>query len=201
MKRLLLSTAAVIAFATGAQANDFKAGDILVRARAIAVVAQEDSTTNIGTTIKVDNAVVPELDFTYFFTKNIAAELIAAVTPHDVSTASGVDAGRAWLLPPTLTVQYHFDQFETFKPYVGAGLNYTHFFNANPGSLSDVKYDDSWGGALQAGIDFRIQDNWYANVDVKKVWIATTAEFNSGTIVADVDIDPVIVGVGIGYKF
>jgi outer membrane protein len=202
MKKMLASLLIASALASPALAADpIKAGDWMLRARAIGVIPQEDSSMNIAAKVKVDDAIVPELDLTYFFTPNISAELIAAVTPHDVKTNTGVDAGSAWLLPPTLTLQYHFTQFTGFKPYVGAGVNYTHFFNEDAGALNSVKYDDSFGGALQVGVDVQIKGNWYFNADVKKVWINTTAKFSPSGIRADVDIDPWLVGVGIGYKF
>jgi outer membrane protein len=203
MKKLLLTTAAALALSSPAMAaSDFKSGDWLLRGRVVGVLPQESSTlTGAAGHVNVDNSVVPELDISYFLTPNIAVELIAAVTPHDVKTSEGVDAGSAWLLPPTLTVQYHFTQFGSIKPYVGAGVNYTHFFNADAGALNAVEYDDSFGGALQAGVDVPIQGNWYANLDVKKVFISTTANFSPSGVRADVDIDPWLVGVGIGYKF
>lgn len=182
-------------------------GKWMVRARALGVIPQEDSSISpIGGKANVDNSVVPEFDVTYFFTPNVSAELIAAVTPHDVNvtgSAAGanVDVGSAWLLPPTLTLQYHFTQLGSIKPYVGAGINYTHFFGEDSGALASVDYKDSFGGALQAGVDIPMKDNWYANIDVKKVYIDTTAKFNGGAIKADVDIDPVLVGVGVGYRF
>lgn len=210
MKRMILTATTALAFCSPALADDFKAGDWMIRARAVGVVPQETSSVNVSGTVqgraKVDNSVVPELDISYFFTPNISAELIAAVTPHDVTavgSAAGarVDVGSAWLLPPTLTLQYHFNQLECVKPYVGAGVNYTHFFSASPGALSTVNYSDSFGAALQAGIDIPVQDHWYVNLDVKKVFIDTTAKFNGGTVRADVNIDPWLIGVGIGYKF
>lgn len=191
-------------------ADDFKAGDIMIRARALGVVPQESSKVNVSGTVQgkasVDNSVVPELDFSYFFTSNISAELIAAITPHKVhavgsAAGANVNLGKSWLLPPTLTLQYHFNQLSWAKPYVGAGLNYTHFFNEKPGALTSVDYSDSWGGALQAGVDVPISGNWYFNADVKKVFISTTAKFNGGSVRGDVDIDPWLIGVGIGYKF
>lgn len=202
MKKLLTSVALALVLSGPAMAaEDFQAGDILVRARVLGVVPQESSDMNIAAKTKVDNNVVPELDFTYFFTPNVAAELIAAVTPHNVTTNTGVDAGDAWLLPPTLTLQYHFTQFDDFKPYVGAGVNYTHFFNEDAGSLNAVEYDDSFGGALQAGVDVPLGNNWYANLDVKKVFISTTAKFSPSGVRSDVDINPWLIGVGVGYKF
>lgn len=203
MKKIALATVAALAASSAAFAGEgnFKAGDFMLRARVVGVIPQESSSMNIATKVNVDNNVVPELDFTYFFTSNISAELIAAVTKHDISTKSGVDAGHVWLLPPTLTLQYHFNQLESVKPYVGAGINYTHFYNSNAGILNSVKYDDSVGGALQAGVDIPLKGNWYANVDVKKVFINTTAKFSPSGVRADVDINPWLVGVGIGYKF
>lgn len=202
MKKVLLSTVAIV-FLSGPAlaASDIKAGDIMIRARALGVMPSEDGHVSNGDTVNIDNSVVPELDFTYFFTPNISAELIAAVTPHDVTTSSGIDAGSAWLLPPTLTLQYHFTQLDGIKPYVGAGINYTHFYNEKGGALSNVSYDDSVGPALQAGVDIPIAKNWYLNADVKKIWISTDATFSPSGVTANVDIDPWIVGVGVGYKF
>ncbi len=202
MKKIVFSALTVISLSGPAlAADDFKAGDWMLRARALGVVPQESSSMNIADRVKVDDSVVPELDITYFFTPNISAELIAAVTPHDVTTKGGVDAGSSWLLPPTLTLQYHFNQCPMATPYVGAGVNYTHFFNTDAGSLNSVKYDDSFGAALQAGVDIPLKDNWYANIDVKKVFISTTAKFTPSGVRADVDIDPWLVGVGVGYRF
>ena len=202
MKKIACALALLLYSTSSLAANaDYKAGDIMLRARAVGVLPHVDSSLSIGGTVKVDNSVVPELDLTYFFTPNIAVEAIAAVTPHDVKTDGGVDAGSAWLLPPTITLQYHFNQLENIKPYVGVGVNYTHFFNADAGVLNSVKYDDSFGAALQAGVDIPLNNNFYANIDVKKVFISTTAEFSPSNIRADVDIDPWLVGVGIGYKF
>ena len=196
---VLLSTTAQLAHA----AND---GKWMIRARALGVIPQESSSiTPIGGKAKVDNSVVPEVDFSYFFTPNIAAELILATTPHNVKakgTGLGtVDVGSAWLLPPTLTLQYHFTQFQDFKPYVGAGINYTIFYNEDSGALSSVHYKNSFGGALQMGVDIPVHDNWNLNLDVKKIWIDTTANFNNGGVLADVNINPWVMGVGIGYRF
>lgn len=204
-KTTLYSAIALMAVANSANAADTQSakydGKWMIRARAVGVLPDENSHLNIGGTVDVDNSVVPEVDFTYFFTPNIAAELIAAVTPHDVKTNGGVDAGSAWLLPPTLTLQYHYTGLEGVKPYIGAGINYTHFFNEDAGDLHSVKYDDSFGAAFQAGVDVPIGDNWYANLDVKKVYISTTAKFSPSGVRADVDIDPWLVGAGFGYRF
>ncbi len=174
----------------------------MVRGRALAVLPQESADLNIGGTARIDNSFVPELDITYFLTKNWATELVLGVAPHDaMATAGNIDLGSVWLLPPTLTLQYHFELENKWKPYVGAGVNYTHFFGVDKGpAINSISYDDSFGPALQAGIDIPIKDNWYFNLDVKKVWISTDVHVN-GAVHGSVDIDPWLVGVGVGYRF
>lgn len=202
----LAATALGVLSAPAFAVMEDNAGRILLRGRAIAVVPDEGASIDpIGGTVSIDTATVPELDLSYFFTNNIAVEVIAAVTPHDVTAKDtalgGVDVGSVWLLPPTVTLQYHFTSLPVAKPYVGVGLNYTHFYDADPGDLARVKYDDSFGPAVQAGVDVPLTGNWVFNVDVKKIWINTTAKFNDGAVSADVDINPWIVGVGFGYRF
>lgn len=180
------------------------AGDFMVRARVIGVMPDEDASTTIGGDVSVSNDVVPEVDFTYFITDNIALELIAATTKHDVSHSAGIDLGEVSLLPPTLTLQYHFMPKERFSPYVGAGLNYTFFYDEDTAAgspVTSIDYDNALGYALQVGADYALSDNWYANIDVKKIFLSTDVSLNGGAITADVDIDPWIVGAGIGYRF
>jgi outer membrane protein len=185
------------------------AGDFLVRLRGIAVIPRDNADIDpIGGDTELENTGVPEIDFTYFITDNIAVELIAATTNHDVvaeNTSIGdVDLGDVWLLPPTLLAQYHFFTKEIVSPYVGAGINYTVFYGIdepNNGIITDIDYDNSFGWALQMGVDVRLDERWYLNADVKKLWLDSDVSINNGAINADVDMDPWIVGMGIGYKF
>ena len=110
-----------------------------------------------GSGLEYSDTVVPELDISYFFTDNIAAELILGTTKANIvgtGAAAGVGkAGETWLLPPTVTLQYHFTDFGAFKPYVGAGVNYTLFFSQKPaGVFTDIKVKDSFGAALQVAL-------------------------------------------------
>ncbi|MDY6950396.1 MAG: OmpW family outer membrane protein [Thermodesulfobacteriota bacterium] len=181
----------------------------LVRLRALAVVPDEESTdiTQIGGEAEVDDAFTAELDISYFFTENIAAEMIFGVADHDVEavdTAVGdVDLGDVWLLPPTLTLQYHFMPAAQFRPYVGAGINYTIFFGEDEGDADDIEYDDGFGFALQAGFDWGLNDKWAINVDVKKIWLETDVAVDAlnTTVETEVDLDPWFIGVGVAYKF
>lgn len=201
----------VTGWVTSASSQDFKAkeaGDFLIRARGIAVIPDEDSTISvIGGSADASNEFVPELDISYFITDNIAVELIAATARHDVkvdnSALGNVDLADLWLVPPTLTAQYHFLPRNRFSPYLGAGVNYTLFFDeeAAGGAVQSVNFDNSFGYALQVGVDYAISDRWSANLDVKKLFLNTDVSINGGAINADVDLDPWIVGIGIGYRF
>jgi outer membrane protein len=183
------------------------AGDINVRLRGIGVVPTERGAIkeanggSTGLSATLGNDYVPEVDVSYFVTPNIALELIAATTKHDVGASDGTNLGSIRLLPPTLTLQYHFAPTARFSPYIGAGLNYTFFYNEKSGDVDSVKYDDNIGYALQAGIDYAIVGAWSLNIDVKKLWLSTDVKVNGGALKADVDINPWIFGVGVGYRF
>lgn len=194
-----------------------KEGDVLVRARAIMVAPNErsDAITGIaGSDLGVGDSVMPEVDFTYMATKNVGVELILATTKHSVSGRGSIaglgDVADTWVLPPTLTVQYHFAPEGKIRPYVGAGINYSIFYSskATPslnGALgaTSVKLDDSFGYALQAGVDVPVGKNVFVNFDVKYIDMKTTARLTSGATLrtARVKIDPIVAGVGIGFRF
>lgn len=203
VKLALASCAVALLVATPALSQE---SPWLIRGRLLAVLPDEDATVSpIGGGVDIDNSVVPEVDFTYFFRENWAVELILATTPHEVHhTPTGLDLGKTWLLPPTITLQYHFQPHDpSFRPYVGAGINYTIFFNEGDGAAAgiDVDYDNNFGFALQAGVDFPINEHWSVNVDVKKVFLNTDVTIAPAGITADVDIDPLIIGVGLAYRF
>lgn len=219
MKKVLVSlfVLMVVPFMSFAQENesDEKSEKTFsnwqVRLRGL-IVAPSESTyiEAIGGDVFISASFIPELDFTYFFTENIAAELILGTTKHDVkaieTVVGNIDLGSVWLLPPTLTAQYHFTGSK-LKPYIGAGVNYTIFYGVDEGSVADdISYDNSVGFAFQAGFDLDIDDKWFINVDVKKIFLNTETTVNAttalgATVKADVDINPLVFGVGIGRRF
>lgn len=205
---LTLLTAGMIVLPVTSSASADELSPWQVRVRGIAVVPDESAKiTVIGGDASIDTDYVPELDISYFFTENIALELILATTKHNavaVGTALGdVPLGSVHLLPPTLTLQYHFNLGNGVKPYVGAGINYTFFFDANPagGAVTGLAFDNGVGIALQAGVDIAINEHWMFNIDLKKLWLNTDASINGGAIEADIDVDPWILGTGFGYRF
>ena len=158
-----------------------------------------------GGEVDISTAFVPELDFTYFFNKNISAELILGTARHDVKVeaAPDLDLGHVWLLPPTLNLQYHF-YAGNFKPYVGAGINYTIFYGIDEGAVEDMDYDNSVSASFQLGFDYDLNDKLFLNLDAKYLTLGTDVTVNAGggTILpVEVDINPLIVGLGIGIKF
>jgi outer membrane protein len=206
----------------------YEAGDWLVRGRVINVNPNDDSGTlwtqgagNIGKGVEVNADTVPELDITYMINKNWGLELILGYSEHTVKThkAAGAVVGGLGsrdvidtkVLPPTLTLQYHFMPDAKIRPYVGLGVNYTYFFDEKVPSSSGVanagdsiKLDSSWGLAAQVGADFEINQDWFVNVDVKYIDIDTTAKFKNtivGSAEIDADIDPFVFGIGIGRRF
>ena len=203
MKKLCFALAAVATLTAAPVASAQVAGDLLVRARVVNIdTANKDSIAN--TEISVSNKTIPEVDITYFLSPNLAAELILTYPQkHNVSSsADGGQIGTLKQLPPTLSLQYHFTDLGlgAFKPYVGAGLNYTRFSSVNLGGGTLSVDKNSFGLALQAGVDYAIDKTWSVNLDVKKVQIRTDLS-SGGTNLGTLKIDPLLVGVGVGYKF
>ena len=191
MKKTLLALALIAALPASALADNW-----MMRVRAIDIAPDVKSSSLPG--VDVSDEWVPEVDFTYFVTPNLGVELILATARHEV-TLNGVSLGKLNHLPPTLLLQYHFNPTSRIKPYVGAGLNYTRFYNVDlPGFDVDR---NSVGGALQAGVDIAVTKNGYINLDVKKIWIDTTVKTAAGATVTDLDIDPVVWGIGYGFRF
>jgi outer membrane protein len=179
-------------------------GSWMVRARAVNLDSANKDSTGLG--LSINDKVIPEVDVSYFFTPNIAAELILTYPQkHDLRANGLGKIGSLKHLPPTLLAQYHFTNFGAFKPYVGAGINYTRFssVNFNPAvqaALNPSIKKNSFGGALQIGFDYALDKNWSVNFDVKKVFIETDVSA-AGTKVGTFKVNPVLVGVGLGYRF
>jgi outer membrane protein len=150
--------------------------------------------------IHVSDKTIPEFDISYFFTPNLAAELVLTIPQkHDV-TLDGTKIGTFKHLPPTLLAQYHFAPASAFSPYLGAGLNYTNISKVHLLDGAAELEHSSVGLALQAGANFHIDERWSVNVDLKKVQIRSDVMLG-GAKVSKVKVDPVLFAVGVGYRF
>lgn len=221
-----------------------EAGDWVVRARVVNINPDEDSNLTAFTAppgggvrldgeLTVDSNTIPELDISYYVTKNIALELILALgSKHDVKLKKTTDTlsntpgflnenlGEVNVLPPTLTAQWHFNPDQLIDPYVGLGVTYARFLDKNLKHSGDgpnntlgvaggeIEVDrNSWGLALQAGVDINLEGGWMINADVKKLYIDTDVSFKGrdGVFpkqkIDSLDIDPWVVGIGVGKRF
>ncbi|WP_448550122.1 OmpW/AlkL family protein [Thalassotalea fusca] len=226
MKKTLLSLAVLTSISVSSHAVDYQAGDIVVRGGATLVNPDSNRANvalngddSVGLQVSVDDNTQLGLNGLYFFDRNWAVELLAAtpfthdITVHDKNAALGVDGAKlaeVTHLPPTVSAIYYFDSNSNLKPYIGAGINYTVFFeeefDAAPKSLgfNELSLDSSFGLALQVGADYYLDNNWHVNASVRYIDIDTEATFKVGNLVngsADVSIDPMVYSLMIGYKF
>lgn len=204
---VVIAAAAMMAAAPTAQADTpYEAGTFLVRVRAIDAMPDAGSKVNLGSQFHVTTTdfALPEVDFTYFLDPHWSLELIAGTSKHSLYLNKSVALGSAWLLPPTLTAQYHFDRIGPFKPYLGAGINYSLFYDKRGTSgLGKLKMTDQWGFALQAGADIPITEDgrYFLNIDAKKIFVSTHASFTASAATANVDVNPWVFGAGVGVRF
>lgn len=187
-----------------AAADQEAQGNWMVRMRAtyLDMANKSDPVGGIGASdrITVNNKWIPELDVTYFFTPHIAAELVLTVPQKQDVYLDGNRIGSFKHLPPTLLMQYHFRPEATWRPYVGAGLNFTRIWGAD--LAGDTLSLDRWSiaPALQIGMDYRLTRNWFLNADVKKVWLSSDVKA-AGVKVSQAKLDPWLFSVGVGYRF
>ncbi|MCB6183280.1 outer membrane beta-barrel protein [Leeia sp. TBRC 13508] len=180
-------------------------GNWMIRARAVNLdMAQKSdpvSGTGASNRLTVNNKVIPELDVSYFFTPNIAAELVLTVPQKQNVYLDGDKIGTFKHLPPTLLAQYHFNPEGNFRPYVGAGVNYTLISKEQIANGAYHLDNHSTGLALQVGFDYKLGKNVYLNVDLKKLRLRSDVLDSSNQKVSRVKLDPVLFGIGIGYRF
>ena len=182
---------------TGVMAQSMSESPWQIRLRSVHLDSVNKDTTPLG--LSIDNKSFATIDFSYFFNKNLAAELSLTSDQKQRVYANGTDIGSFKHLPPTLLLQYHFTDFDGFKPYVGGGIAYSHFSSVSlpPGVTLD---SHNWGTAFQVGVDFPIDKNWSINLDVKKAYIRTDV-YADGSSLGRLRVDPLVYGVGIGYRY
>lgn len=169
-------------------------GPWLLRLRAAHVDMRNSDNSGLG--LSADNKTMGELDVSYFMSRNVAVELNLSVPERHTLSASGSNIGTFKQMPTTLMAQYHFADLPGYRPYLGLGFNHTRFSSVNLGGLT---FDHrSWGPALQVGVDMALDKNWLLNFDLKKLYVRTDL---GGTASGTLKLDPLMAGVGIGYRF
>lgn len=195
------SLAILAATANTASAQD---GSWLVRARAAHLSPADKSEPLAGAgnadRISVESRTIPEFDISYFFTRHLAAELVLTTPQKHEVMLDGAVIGSFKHLPPTLLAQYRFDALGAFTPYLGAGINYTRISSVRLLDGAATLEKDSFGLALQAGVDYSLGKDWSINLDVKRINIRSDVML-AGERVSKVKVDPTLVSVGVGYRF
>jgi outer membrane protein len=207
IKTLVAAMAAVASLAPiAAHAQAAEENPWMIRVRAVDVLYQNGQTGTVqDLNVKAKNQWIPEFDVSYFFTKNIAAELVLT-WPQQVNINSSLgNTGKITALPPSLLAQYHFTDLGAFKPYVGAGINYTIFGNRQnfPALGNAIQVEPSSVGFVgQIGMDYMLDKNWGLNVDVKYATMATNVQYvNGGANIGKLTLNPWMPAVGVTYKF
>ena len=201
----LLVSAIALALVVSAPLVHAQDPDWIVKVGVHAVDPKSDNGTLAGGTLKSDvgSDVKPTITAEYLFTPEWGVEVLASLPwKHDVKL-NGTLAATTKQLPPTVSVQYHFNPAGNISPFVGLGLNYTIFFSEHTtGPLAGTKLslDNSLGVAAHGGIDFRINERWLVTLDARWIKIGTDAKVN-GTKVGTVNIDPFAYGIAVGYRF
>ena len=202
-KQLIVLAAAAATLAAPLAATAQDSGNWLIRARALNLDSANKDSTGLG--LSINNKVFPELDITYFITPNLATELVLTYPQKQDVRSNGTNIGSFKHLPPTLSLQYHVTGLNGWRPYVGAGLNYTRITSVQfaPGivtALNPALDKSSVGLALGLGADVQIGGGWLLNFDLKKVQIRTDVK-SFGAKAGELRIDPLLVSVGIGKRF
>ncbi len=201
LKALTLSTA-LVALAAPALAQS--QGDMLLGLGLHAVVPTDDWSMTLAGPVQVDDNLRPTLTFEYFVADRIGLEVLAAWPfEHDAQLFGVGDVVNTKQLPPTVSLQYHFTNTSSLTPFVGVGVNYTHFFDEKGiGVLAGipVSLDDSWGVAVHAGLDYAISDRSAIRADIRWIDIDTDATV-AGAPIGSVKIDPIVVGAAYVMKF
>ncbi len=196
-KHIVMAAVLAMGSVTGAYAQASGESPWLMRVRSVHLDSSNKDSTPLG--LSINNKTFGEVDFTYFLSPNLAAELVLTTPQKQTVYAVGSEIGSFKHLPPSLLLQYHFTDLQGVKPYVGAGINYTRFSDVV--LPSGVSLDShSWGWAFQAGLDIPLDRNWSINLDVKKAYIRSDV-YVAGSSVGRFKVDPVLYAVGLGYRF
>jgi outer membrane protein len=179
-----------------------------IRLRAVGILPQGDGHINgLPNSVTVGNSVIPELDFSYYFTRNFSIGALSCCVTYNaiyISNFAGPVA-HTWVLPPTVGAQYHFTSFGAFQPYIGFGVNFAAYFDVHTTNYlqgTSLRIHNSWGVAGELGFDYMFNRHWGFNVDVKRIMMEPSFSDNGfGGLSGRAKINPWLIGVGLTYRF
>lgn len=186
-------------------AHAHQEGDWLLKVGVTNVSPKSNNGTLANGTVALDvkSSTRPSFSLTYMATQNIGVELLGALPfKHRLDSNLG-RLGQTKHLPPTLSLQYHFLPNSNIQPYVGVGVNYTHFFDTeSAGALqgSTLKIKNSWGLAAQVGVDIALNKDWFLNADLRYIDIRPDVQLN-GRSIGKAKLNPWVTTLGVGYRF
>lgn len=214
MRKKILSVLAVLAMSSAAQAQDASKQGWFVRSGPIGVLFDSKADISVGggvipgASADTKDNITLGFDVGYRFNNNVSLTFTGGIPPRTTLTGTGPLAGatlgKASYAPAVLSAQYHFDSFGSkFQPYVGAGVNYTLFFNTSDGAVAGLSVKNAFAPVLQAGFEYDLDNKWGVYLDVKKIFLSTTA---TGTVGgsparAEVTANPTLVSTGFVYRF
>lgn len=212
---------------TAAPGEGVHAGDFVIRAAFAGVVPLNSSShiDTIGGSVDVSSGTQPELDFSYYVTDNLAVQLIATATRHEIraqntklnaitqgALPSTIDLGSTYVLPPAIVAQWHFFPQAKFDPYVGAGIDFIWPFDTQENKyklggttqvIQKLGLSNMVGGVVEIGLDYNVSGPWFLNIDYKQIFNHVTARIHTplGLIKARDNLDPAVISAGIAYRF
>jgi outer membrane protein len=232
MKRILLTTAFLLgstalasaqtALTTTSAAPGYSAGDIVVRVALTGVLPLTPSShiDAIGGSVGASDAMMPEVDLSYFVTDNISLQAIATSTRHELTAnntaltpllGSKIDLGSTYVLPPAVVAAWHFMPHAVFDPYVGIGIDvlWPYDTQENKATLGGVQVvqklglGNAVGPVFNVGFDYNVSGPWFINFDYKQVINTVDARIHTalGLVKANVDLDPAVISLGVAYRF
>ncbi len=201
-KRLLVAMLAAAGFVS---ATAYAESPWMLRGRIANIDPSTSGSVAPGLDVDVDNSWGVTGDVVYFWTPNISTTLLLTYPQkHDVSVSTIGAVGDIKQLPPTLTLDYHFNVSKEATIYVGAGVTWFYITDDNLRLPNGTPIDidtSNFGPAIRVGLDYQLTKNWYLNVDVQKTWVSVDVNVPGTAIGGDIDIDPWVYGVGVGYRF
>jgi outer membrane protein len=204
-RRIGVAAAILMALAVSAPVSASGAGTWVFKIGAHNVNPDSDNGSLAGGAldVEVDSNTRPTFGFGYWLSDTWQIDLLAAVPFNHDFSLNGADAGEFKHLPPTLSLQYHFNPGGTIRPFVGLGVNYTIVYDeesTGPIAGADLGLDNSFGLAAQVGLAFQLNEQWSLAGDVRWLDIDSDASVD-GVDVGTVNVDPIGIGIFATYDF